>query len=146
MAAAEFTDLMAFYQSGRDERDFEGGIGAALEAILASPQFLFRLETMPDGVTTGTAYKLRDVDLASRLSFFLWGTGPDQALVQQAAQGRLTAPAMLERQVRAHARRPALRGAGAALRRPVAAAARRRGDPARRAALSRTSTARSAGR
>ena len=47
VAAAEFADLMAFYQSGRDERDFEGGVGAALEAVLASPQFLFRLEAVP---------------------------------------------------------------------------------------------------
>jgi mono/diheme cytochrome c family protein len=100
VSATEFADLMAFYQSGRDERDFEGGVSAALEAILASPQFLFRLESTPANVAAGTAYKLRDIDLASRLSFFLWGGGPDQPLTQLAAQGKLTAPGALERQVR----------------------------------------------
>ena len=96
----DFVDLMAFYQSGREERDFEGGIGAALEAILASPQFLFRLEATPASAKAGSTYKLRDIDLASRLSFFIWGTGPDETLAQIASQGRLTAPGMLERQVR----------------------------------------------
>jgi mono/diheme cytochrome c family protein len=96
----DFADLMGFYQMGRDERDFEGGISAALEAILASPQFIFRLESAPANAVAGSPYKLRDLDLASRLSFFLWGTGPDDALAQVAAQGRLSAPGMLERQVR----------------------------------------------
>jgi mono/diheme cytochrome c family protein len=96
----DFADLMAFYQSGREEDDFEGGIGAALEAVLASPQFLFRLEAAPATAVAGRPYKLRDVDLASRVSFFLWGTGPDEALALLAAQGRLTAPGTLERQVR----------------------------------------------
>jgi mono/diheme cytochrome c family protein len=96
----DFADLMRFYQMGRDERDFEGGISAALEAILASPQFIFRLESAPASAVAGSSYKLRDLDLASRLSFFLWGTGPDDALAQVAAQGRLSSPGMLERQVR----------------------------------------------
>ena len=97
---ADFAALMGFYRSGRDERDFEGGIGAALEAVLASPQFLFRLETTPASARPGTAYKLRDIDLASRLSFFLWGAGPDEALAQVASQNRLTAPGAYEKHVR----------------------------------------------
>jgi mono/diheme cytochrome c family protein len=96
----DFADLMRFYQMGRDERDFEGGIGAALEAILASPQFIFRLESAPATAKAGSPYKLRDIDLASRLSFFLWGSGPDETLAQLAAQGRLSTPGTLERQVR----------------------------------------------
>jgi len=97
---ADFADLMAFYKLGRDERDFEAGIGAALEAILASPQFLFRLEAAPASVRPGTTYRLRDIDLASRLSFFLWGAGPDDALARLAAQNRLSAPGAFEREVR----------------------------------------------
>ena len=82
---------MQFYDEGRKERDFESGIGAALEAILASPQFLFRVEAAPPRAQApGSATALRDLDLASRLSFFLWGTAPDAELMQVAAQGRLT--------------------------------------------------------
>ncbi|MEP7116890.1 MAG: DUF1592 domain-containing protein [Acidobacteriota bacterium] len=96
----DFADLMAFYDSGRKERDFEGGISSALEAILASPQFLFRLESAPASQRPGTPYRLRDTDLATRLSFFVWGQGPDDELSRIAGQGRLSAPGMLEKQVR----------------------------------------------
>ena len=98
----DFAELMAFYGSGRQERDFEGGISTALEAVLASPQFIFRLESAPPVArqTPGASYKLRDTDLATRLSFFVWGGGPDDELTRLAVQGRLTAPGMLEKQVR----------------------------------------------
>ena len=99
----EFADLMAFYASGRKERDFEGGIAAALEAVLASPQFLFKLEAPATASTTrraGSPYRLRDIDLASRLSFFVWGVGPDDELTRLAAQGRLSAPGVFEAQVK----------------------------------------------
>ena len=99
----EFAELMEFYASGRTERDFEGGVAAALEAVLASPQFLFRLESGPPASPTrraGAPYRLRDLDLATRLSFFLWGIGPDEALVRLAGQGRLSAPGMFDTQVR----------------------------------------------
>jgi hypothetical protein len=99
----EFAELMAFYASGRQERDFEGGIAAALEAVLASPQFLFRLESAPVASATtraGAPYRLRDLDLATRLSFFIWGVGPADELVRLASQGRLTAPGTFEKQVR----------------------------------------------
>ncbi|MGD9906540.1 MAG: DUF1592 domain-containing protein [Vicinamibacterales bacterium] len=100
LSDADFADLMAFYRNGREERDFEAGIGAALEAVLASPQFLFRLEATPASAKPGTAFKLRDIDLASRLSFFLWGSGPDETLTRLAVQNRLSTPAVFEREVK----------------------------------------------
>jgi hypothetical protein len=96
----DFADLMKFYEEGRKERDFEYGIGAALEAILTSPQFLFRLEAAPAAVRAGQTYRVGDVELASRLSFFLWGTGPDAELLKLAAQGRFKVAGELEKQVR----------------------------------------------
>jgi hypothetical protein len=72
----------------------------ALEGILASPRFVFRFEEPPAGVHAGAAYAISDVDLASRLSFFLWASGPDEELTSVAEAGKLSAPAMLERQVR----------------------------------------------
>jgi hypothetical protein len=87
--------LMSFYQKGRDEGDFESGIRTALQAILASPFFVFRLEQSP-GTAEG---RLNDLELASRLSFFLWASVPDDELVTLASQGTLHEPATLERQV-----------------------------------------------
>ena len=91
--------LMVFYAEGRAERDFEYGIASAIEAMLASPQFLFRLEPIPDTLSAGESYRVGDYALASRLSFFLWGTGPDATLLQLAAQEELSAADALERQV-----------------------------------------------
>ena len=71
---------MRFFDDGRKEGDFEYAIGATLEAILASPQFLFRLESAPATISAGQSYRLGDVELASRLSYFIWGAGPDQEL------------------------------------------------------------------
>ena len=89
---------MDFYEAASASEGFEVGVRTALQAILASPSFIFRLETTPDGVAPGESYRLADVDLASRLSFFLWGSGPDAELLELAEQGRLT-DAELERQV-----------------------------------------------
>ncbi|MBL8137331.1 MAG: DUF1592 domain-containing protein [Acidobacteria bacterium] len=99
----EFADLMGFYNSGRKEGDFEAGIAAALEAVLASPQFLFKLEAPAAAAPTrraGSPYRLRDMDLASRLSFFVWGVGPDEELTRLATQGRLSAPGVFAQQVK----------------------------------------------
>jgi hypothetical protein len=93
----DFDRLMRFYARGRDERNFEYGVTKALEAILASPQFLFRIEEVPVRVA-GNSWRLGDYELASRLSFFLWGGGPDQELLKVAGQGRLGAPGMLMKQ------------------------------------------------
>lgn len=86
----DVTGLMDLYDMGAEEGRFEGGIRTALEAILASPHFIFRLESQPDGVEVGESYELDDVALASRLSFFLWGSPPDAELVRLAEAGELT--------------------------------------------------------
>jgi mono/diheme cytochrome c family protein len=89
----ELTGLLAFYDQGRGDGDFEAGIRTALQAVLASPRFLFRLEQAPPAARPGQAYTLAGGDVASRLSFFLWGAVPDQALVRRAAA--LTTPAAI---------------------------------------------------
>jgi hypothetical protein len=88
--------LMTFYQRGRADKNFEFGVSKALEAILASPQFVFRIEDR--GLTE--TYRLADYELASRLSFFLLGSGPDAELLKLAGQGRLGAPGVLSRQAK----------------------------------------------
>ena len=91
--------VMAFYERGRKERNFEFGVTKALEAILASPQFLFRVEEAPSRLTDAS-YRLGDYEIASRLSFFLWGTGPDAALLKAASRGQLSMPGALAKQAR----------------------------------------------
>ena len=92
--------LRGFYRSGRSEGSFDAGIQRALESILVDPEFLFRLERDPGDVAPATAYRLTDVELASRLSFFLWASIPDDELLDVAATGRLSDPVVLEQQVR----------------------------------------------
>ncbi len=92
---------MEFYQDGRAEGgSFDAGIETALQRILADPEFIYRGEREPAGLTAGRAYRVSDLALASRLAFFLWSSIPDDELVDVAAQGRLREPGMLERQVR----------------------------------------------
>ena len=91
--------LMAFYRTGADEGGFEAGIGTALEAILASPHFVFRFEEPPADATSDGGFRISDVDLASRLSFFLWGASPDEELMALAAEGRLSDPSTLDAQL-----------------------------------------------
>jgi len=92
--------LLGFYETGRAERDFEAGIQKALERLLVAPEFLFRIERDPVDIAPGTAYRLTDLELASRLSFFLWSSIPDEELLGVAEEGRLRQPAVLEAQVR----------------------------------------------
>ncbi|MBI4475251.1 MAG: DUF1592 domain-containing protein [Acidobacteria bacterium] len=92
--------LMVFYEQGRKKGGFEAGIRTALQAILTSPDFLFKLEPPPSTVKPGQSYRVGDVALASRLSYFLWGTLPDDELTTAATQGRLKDPVVLEKQVR----------------------------------------------
>jgi mono/diheme cytochrome c family protein len=92
--------LVGFYRSARAQRDFDAGIRAGIERVLVSPDFLFRIAVDPAGATPGTAYVLPDVELASRLSFFLWSSIPDDELLDTAIRGTLHEPAVLERQVR----------------------------------------------
>lgn len=96
----DFSDLMSFYERGAAENDFESGIRLAVQAILANPRFLFRLEPAPAKLNARSTYRIGDMELASRLSFFLWGTGPDAELVRVARQGTLNTPLVLEQQVR----------------------------------------------
>jgi mono/diheme cytochrome c family protein len=95
----DFADLMKFYDEERKNSDFEHAIGAALEAILTSPQFIFRLESAPATLRAGQTYRVADRELAARLSFFLWDASPDAELLQVAAQGRLKIPAEFTKQV-----------------------------------------------
>ncbi len=90
--------LMRFYEAGKDGDSFEKGITKAVEAILASPQFLFRLEDTPATARPGQPYRLGDAELASRLSYFIWGAAPDKTLQTLAGQGRLSAPGALAAQ------------------------------------------------
>ncbi len=96
----EVEGLMSFYQMGHEKAGFERGVRDALEAVLASPFFVLRLEREPEGVDPGEAYRLDGPELASRLSFFLWGTPPDAELLRVAESGDLNDEKELERQTR----------------------------------------------
>jgi hypothetical protein len=100
VADGELTTLMSFYQLGRKDGDFETGIQQALARILVSPAFLYRVEDEPAGVADGAMYRLSDLELASRLSFFLWSSTPDDELLEIATKGRLSDPKVLEQQTR----------------------------------------------
>ncbi len=92
--------LMKFFRQGRDAGDFESGIRLAVQRILASPRFLFRFEQAPPTVAAGQAYQIGNLEMASRLSYFLWSAAPDAALLKVAAAGGLRTPASREREVR----------------------------------------------
>ena len=98
--------LLDFYSSARADGGFDAGIQRGVERILAAPSFLFRIEHEPAGAAAGTAYRLSDLELASRLSFFLWSSIPDDELRNAAARGSLRDPAALEQQVRRMLRDP----------------------------------------
>jgi mono/diheme cytochrome c family protein len=97
---ADVQPLLGLYRAGRNEGGFEAGIELALQRILAGPEFLFRMERDPENVPPDTAYPVSDLELASRLSFFLWSSIPDDPLLDLAEAGRLKDPAVLEEQVR----------------------------------------------
>ena len=96
----ELRDLMPFYEAGRRDGSFDLGIQKALERLLVSSQFLFRIERPPATVAAGTPYRVSDLELASRLSFFLWSSIPDDELLGIAAAGTLKDPKVLDQQVR----------------------------------------------
>ncbi|MGH9254490.1 MAG: DUF1592 domain-containing protein [Vicinamibacterales bacterium] len=111
--ADDVTLLMEFYQRGRQECraaaapcSFDVGIESMLSRTLASPQFIYRIEEAPANIKPGEAYRISDVDLASRLSFFLWSRPPDETLLAVASQGRLNHPVVLEQQVRRMLKHP----------------------------------------
>ena len=100
VSETDIRPLMAFYQRGRREGDFDSGIQKALAAMFMSPDFLFRVEQDPKGAAPGTVYRISDFELASRLSFFLWSSIPDETLLKLAEQGKLKDPAVLRQQVK----------------------------------------------
>ena len=98
MTTNEVESLMPFFEKGARAGGFEGGVRTALEALLASPHFVFRMEREKPATAAQSTARVADLDLASRLSFFLWGAPPDQELIDLAKSGRLTAPGMIEKQ------------------------------------------------
>jgi hypothetical protein len=96
----EVDGLLKFYDTGAAKGGFESGVRTAIEALLASPHFIFHLERQPETVRPGATYRVSGIDLASRLSFFLWGKPPDQDLLAAAAKGELSTPAGIEKQAR----------------------------------------------
>ena len=98
-SAADVAELMGLYDHGAAQGGFEIGVRDALQGILVSPDFLFLLEREPDRARPGESYRISDLNLATRLSFFLWASAPDEELRQIAVSGRLSNPAVLERQV-----------------------------------------------
>jgi hypothetical protein len=97
---ADLERPMAIYREGKSERDFDAGIGKALSTLLINPEFLFRVEVDADKTSAGAAYRISDFELASRLSFFLWSSIPDDALLDSATRGELHRPDVLARHVR----------------------------------------------
>ena len=96
----DFKSPLEFYRSGKAADGFEAGIEMALSSVLVSPEFLFRVEREPPGIGSDSVYTVSDVELASRLSFFLWSSVPDDELLETALRGELSRPEVLERQVR----------------------------------------------
>jgi len=95
----QISTLMGFYEQGRTKGSFDDGIEMALRRILASPEFMFRFERDPDDIAPGDVYRINDIELASRLAFFLWSSIPDDELLDLASQGRLSEPAVVGQQV-----------------------------------------------
>jgi mono/diheme cytochrome c family protein len=108
---AEVGILMRFFEDGRTEGSFDTGLQFAIERVLADPNFFFRIERDPANIAPDTAYRLSDLEIASRLSFFLWSSVPDGELLDVAASGRLKEPAVLEQQVRRMLASPRARAA-----------------------------------
>jgi hypothetical protein len=100
VTAGDLEIFMGFFENGRERGTFEDGIELALRRVLASPQFLIRAEQEPEALAAGQVYRISDTELASRLSFFLWSSIPDDELIALAAADRLSEPAVLEQQVR----------------------------------------------
>src|SRR5204863_652473 len=97
---SEIATLMNFYQQGRKSEDFETGIQQALARMLVAPAFLYRVEEEPAGLAEGSIYRISDLELASRLSFFLWSTIPDDELLDIAAKGKLSDAKVLDQQLK----------------------------------------------
>lgn len=99
-AADEIDTLLSLYDAGREGGTFEDGVRTIVQGVLTRPEFIFRFERVPETVTAGQHYRINDLELASRLSYFLWGSVPDDTLLEAATNGQLKTPAGLERQVK----------------------------------------------
>jgi mono/diheme cytochrome c family protein len=99
LTEADTERLLNFYQAGRAQGDFEDGIERGLEFVLAHPEFVFRTETTPANIKPGQPYRINDLELAARLSFFIWSSVPDDQLLRLATQGKLRDPVVLDEQV-----------------------------------------------
>jgi mono/diheme cytochrome c family protein len=100
VAESDLAPLMKFYEQGRKDRDFDLGVQTAIERLLVSPQFLYRIERDAAGSVPGIAHRVNDLELASRLSFFIWSSLPDDELIDVAAAGKLKQPEVLSQQVK----------------------------------------------
>jgi mono/diheme cytochrome c family protein len=100
VSAEDVNELLLYYHDGVKDGGFEAGIRSAITGLLASPFFLYRGERVPEGLRPGATYAISDLELASKLSFFLWNTIPDDELLQAGIDGTLSEPSVLERQVR----------------------------------------------
>jgi hypothetical protein len=97
---SDVEELLKVYVSGRNRDGFESGVRLAVQAMIANPKFIFRFEPAPENVAPGSNYRISDLELASRLSFFLWSSAPDEELIALASQRKLREPGVLEQQVR----------------------------------------------
>jgi hypothetical protein len=97
---SDLEELLSAYQMARNRGDFEAGVRMGLQTILAHPEFVFRFERIPANVPPGSNYRISDLELASRLSYFLWSSSPDAELIALAVQGKLHEPTVLEKQTR----------------------------------------------
>ena len=113
--------LLTAYSEGRKDGTFEAGIATGIRRMLMDPAFLFRIERDPAQVAANTPYRISDLELASRLSFFLWSSIPDEPLLAAAEHGQLRDPAVLRSQVRRMLADPRAQQPGHELRRPMAA-------------------------
>ena len=100
VTAKDTEKLLTFFQEGRNEGSFDKGIEVAIRRMISGPEFIFRSEADPAGIAPNVPYRISDMELASRLSFFLWSTIPDDPLFSLATQGKLKDPAVLQQQVR----------------------------------------------
>jgi len=137
LTANDMETLLGYYQKGRNKGTFDTGIEMAIRAILADPEFVTRFESTPPNAAANVAYRVSDPDLASRLSFFLWSSVPDDELLNLAAQGKLNDPAILQQQVRRMLADPRFGSAGQELRQPVALSAQSSEHHARSAGVPR---------
>ena len=121
---------MRLYEDGARRGGFEAGIQLALQKILVSPEFIFRVELDPEGAEPGSVHRVSDLELASRLSFFLWSSIPDDELLALAERGELKNEAVLEAQVKRMLADPRSQSLVGEFRRPVAVPAQHRAHPA----------------